>query len=168
MNNIGLANFFLNPDPERSFQLLSKKNLCEHVQYMWYRSLKSNKKLKFYNTFKKVFEFENYLDCVSFYKDRKLLTKFRCSNHNLQIERGRQSNTPNKERICKLCNKQVETEKHFLTYCPKFNKFRESGFSESWFNCIKSKNKNQIYTIVNYLRKAEKVRKNNLRSGPLN
>ena len=39
------------------------------------------------------------------------------SNHNLEIERGRHRGLQAKERICKLCLKEVEDEIHFLLKC---------------------------------------------------
>ena len=162
MQHIGLGEYFLNPNSEKNFKLASKKCMFEHIQYLWYRSLKSNKRLKFYNSLKKIFVFETYLDNLPDYRDRKLVTKLRCSNHNLQVEKGRHSNIPNKERICKLCNKQVETEKHYLTYCPKFNTFRQRGFTDTWYEDIKCKNKDRVYPLVKFLRKAEKIRKQSL------
>jgi hypothetical protein len=43
-----------------------------------------------------------------------LLSKLRISNHNLEIERGRHRGLQARERICKLCLKEVEDEIHFL------------------------------------------------------
>ena len=155
---IGMDTFFLNPDPDVDFKSMVKNKLQEVLQGMWHQSLKSNKKLKFYSSFKKSFCFEDYLDLVSFYKDRKLFTKFRCSDHSLEIEKGRHYNVIKMNRICKLCQKQVETEKHYLLFCPKFNKIREKSFSECWYPCIGSKNPNMFFKIIKYIRKAEKIR----------
>jgi hypothetical protein len=49
--------------------------------------------------------------------ERILLSKLRISNHNLEIERGRHRGLQAKERICKLCLKEVEDEIHFLLKC---------------------------------------------------
>ena len=50
-------------------------------------------------------------------EQRILLSKLRISNHNLEIERGRHRGLQAKERICKLCLKEVEDEFHFLLKC---------------------------------------------------
>ena len=158
MKCIGMDSFFQNPDPDVNFKLMVKKKLQEDMQEMWYKSLKSNKKLKFYSSFKKSHGYEDYLDLVPFYKDRKLFTKFRCSDHNLEIEKGRHYNAKKMDRICKLCQKQVETEKHYLLFCPKFNNIREKSFSDCWFSCIGSTSPDLFYKIIRYIRKAEKIR----------
>jgi hypothetical protein len=49
-------------------------------------------------------------------EQRILLSKLRISNH-LEIERGRHRGLQAKERICKLCLKEVEDEIHFLLKC---------------------------------------------------
>ena len=133
------------------------------MQYLWYRLIKSNKKLKFYSTFKQVFKFEQHLDSILYYKNRKLLTKFRCSNHQLEIEKGRHKKTPKKERLCQLCAKQVETKKHYLTFCPLFKSIRKSALSASWFADIKSNEIEKVSSFIAFLRNAEKIRKTHLK-----
>jgi coproporphyrinogen III oxidase len=75
--------------------------------------------------FKFVFEFITNLrsSFKYFNKDRIgiLLSKLRISNHNLEIERGRHRGLQAKERICKLCLKEVEDEIHFLLKCEAYN-----------------------------------------------
>ena len=69
-----------------------------------------------------------------------LITKFRISSHQLEIERGRYRNIPASQRICKLCNLEVEDELHFLLECPKSNKIRKEILEqlENKFNNLKS------------------------------
>ena len=67
---------------------------------------------------------ENYLDTVGF-EHRRTIAKFRCSDHVLEIEKGRHKGTPRHERLCTMChNGQVEDEKHFLFSCNSFNLLR--------------------------------------------
>jgi hypothetical protein len=40
--------------------------------------------------------------------ERRVLTKFRVSAHNLEIEKGRYIGVKTEDRICKLCNTGVE------------------------------------------------------------
>ena len=54
--------------------------------------------------FKNIFKCENYLNVIKDGKIRSCLTKFRISAHKLEIEKGRYSNTPLNNRICKFCN----------------------------------------------------------------
>ncbi len=55
---------------------------------------------------------------------RRSLAGFRCANHKLQIELGRQvkpMKVPVQQRYCKLCNLgAVEDEDHFLLVCPTY------------------------------------------------
>ena len=56
---------------------------------------------------------------------RRLLTKFRISAHNLKIERGRYLRLPVVERICVLCGGNVEDE-ICLLLCPSLDNVREA------------------------------------------
>ena len=70
--------------------------------------------------------------CVFFYNDpsmkndeqRILHSKLGISTHNLEIERGRHRGLQAKERICKLCLKEVEDEIHFLLKCEALQNVR--------------------------------------------
>ena len=53
------------------------------------------------------------------------MTKFRLSNHNLMIEKGRHRNLDRTMRICLFCT-AVEDEIHFLTKCETFRHLRSS------------------------------------------
>ena len=60
---------------------------------------------------------EKHLNIENF-DNRKVLVKFRCSDHSLEIEKGRHKKIPRTERFCKLCSTDIlETEKHFLFEC---------------------------------------------------
>ena len=55
---------------------------------------------------------ELYLKAVKNTKDRMSMTKFRLSNHQLMIEKGRHTNIRKEDRICPFCF-AFEDEKHF-------------------------------------------------------
>ena len=64
---------------------------------------------------------------------RKLLSKFRLSSHDLEIETGSYGNKsiPPEQRICKTCDLSlVEDEFHFLMICAKFSNLRNSLFQD--------------------------------------
>ena len=70
------------------------------------------------------------LDCKfylksKFFEYRKLITKFRISNHCLLIEKGRYLKIPRENRVCQLCN-VVEDEKHFLLECNRNQEARKT------------------------------------------
>jgi hypothetical protein len=50
------------------------------------------------------------------FNSRKILTKFRISDHKLEIEIGRYKKVPREQRICKTC-KVFDDEKHFFLHC---------------------------------------------------
>jgi hypothetical protein len=82
-------------------------------------------KLRTYRQFKTIYEYEPYLKCISDFRTRQTICKFRISNHRLRIETGRFKNIPLDERKCNECN-VVEDEIHFLTECSKFANLRLS------------------------------------------
>ena len=71
-------------------------------------------KMRLYKLFKENFEKEKYLDFINDFQLRKLITKFRCSDHILEVEKGRYRKINYEDRTCKICNLGVETEFHFL------------------------------------------------------
>ena len=73
---------------------------------------------------------EDYLHQVTNIRHRTTMTKLRLSNHRLAIETGRYMRPYKKpnERICPLCNKEAEDEKHFLVSCPGYQEKRKSRF----------------------------------------
>ena len=78
-------------------------------------------KLRTYALLKREIGFENYLNEISNPDIRHTVTKFRLSNHKLNIEVGRHKNIPEKLRFCPFCINTVETEIHFLLKCPIYN-----------------------------------------------
>ena len=81
-------------------------------------------KMDFYKTIKNKFKLEKYLDLPNF-TDRQIITKFRCSDHKLEIERGRYNGILRTERICKLCTDNViEHEEHFLVGCNFYDQLK--------------------------------------------
>ncbi len=73
--------------------------------------------------------YKEYLSKVHNAQLRKSLARFRCANHKLQIELGRQVKpvkVPVQQRYCKLCNLgAVEDENHFLLVCAAYQSVRE-------------------------------------------
>jgi hypothetical protein len=45
-----------------------------------------------------------------------IFTKFRISDHSLEIEKGRYNKTPCEERLCENCG-VIEDETHFILKC---------------------------------------------------
>ena len=80
-------------------------------------------KLRTYRTFKTAFYFEKYLHDLSNFTLRRTLSKFRLSDHSLNIELGRKSKPklPLKDRLCLRCDSnEIDDEFHLLFSCKKF------------------------------------------------
>ena len=87
-------------------------------------------KLRTYGEFKTVSGLEPYLVYPMKIQYRTTFSKFRLSNHALQIEKGRHSNIAKNQRFCPFCPTFVETEQHFLLQCRKYAIGREKLFRE--------------------------------------
>ena len=98
-------------------------------------------KLRTYSLFKNIFNFEYYLSFGN-YSQRKLLTKFRISAHDLEIENGRYIGLKAHDRKCNLCKINIEDECHFLLQCPKLEIERKDFLEEyKIFNSLDVNNK---------------------------
>ena len=89
-------------------------------------------KLRTYSTFKCDIYMEPYLVNITNFKLRKILARFRLSNHSLAIEKGRhcKPKVPVELRVCKLCNFNcIEDEFHFLMVCPAYSTLRREFFN---------------------------------------
>ena len=87
-------------------------------------NLRNTSKLKTLSILKNDFACENYLLSVPNIANRTALTKFRLSNHNLMIEKGRYENMQLCDRSCPFCPDQIEDEFHFLIKCPIYTELR--------------------------------------------
>jgi hypothetical protein len=106
---------------------LNKFTIRLRDQYIqsWRETINHSPKLSVYKHIKSSYSHERYLDILCIRKYRHCYSQFRSGYHELEIEKGRYSNIPIHERICKVCNsKQVETEYHFVFICPMFKDLR--------------------------------------------
>ena len=164
---IGMDEHFDNPN-NVSVDLFSKTCLTKLKQIcvkQWRLRLANEPKLRFYKLFKTEFNFENYLEIVPHFPLRKIITKFRCSDHRLEIETGRHRKIPINQRICKICTSGIETEEHFLRrWCPKLKNLRDKYFGHPssfihWISILKCSDKKMTFNLGNYIDKALKLRK---------
>ena len=101
------------------FKVISKAKTNLYYNSLWDSEIKNvnSSRLNFYQRLKVDRKPAIYTYLPSF-NQRKAIAKLRCSNHQLEIEKGRHKNVPREERICKLCtDKTVEDEDHFLLKC---------------------------------------------------
>ena len=57
------------------------------------------------------------MTCITNRKYRRVISQFRISAHDLEIERGRYNGIDRSDRICKLCRRSIEDEFHFVLSC---------------------------------------------------
>ena len=146
-----------------------KKELTNKFIQEWHKEITDlhrqnggQNKLRFYNLIKKDFRREPYLDTIKSFKLRKTMTKFRCSDHQLEIEKGRHRNLNVEDRICKLCHGGVETELHFLEICSYYDNLRTQYFANStdvdWLAVLQYEDCNTIFKVANFIEKTLKLR----------
>lgn len=107
-----------------------KIRLKDILQQDWHNALSTTSKGRFYTQFKSLLNVEYYLQFDLPFYLRSAFAKFRCSNHNLNIEVGRHHNVPREERLCTFCLEKadieiVEDEIHVFLHCERYKKYRE-------------------------------------------
>ena len=129
---------------------------------------KSDMMLSLYRTrfrtrkIKSEFGMKNYLKIPGF-QQRRHISKLRCSDHALEIEKGRykkgNTRTLANERICTLCkNGQVEDEEHFLLKCDAYKFLRTKHKFEHFTEVLAFFNEENLSTFAKYLIEAFKTR----------
>ena len=173
LTTLGMESYFNNPDlvTTQRFSVMCAKKLSNLCIRQWYHEVTgvsmcqgNTSKLRFYKLFKTSFKMEPYLSSISNFHLRKCISKFRCSDHSLEIEVGRHKKLKVEERVCKLCQIAVETEEHFLRFCPKFNELRHRYFGNTcsfaeWIRILKCEEKQSSYNLANFLKKGFEIRK---------
>ena len=73
--------------------------------------------MEFLCEYKRNFKFETYIDNLNF-DIRKIVSRFRLSNHILPIEKLRYENVKREERLCNVCNlNTIGNENHYMLWC---------------------------------------------------
>ena len=113
--------------------------LSEYNEIEWYSKLTWNtairgqghNKLRTYRLFKKELKIECYIKDILNHKHRSALAKFRCGVAPIWLETGRYECLDINQRICPICNYEVETEEHVLTRCPAYIDYRNDLYTAS-------------------------------------
>jgi hypothetical protein len=84
-------------------KLKQKYNVVWRSEIYDRNNKQGSNKLRTYRLFKDNIFLEKYLIMLN-EGERRVLTKFRASAHNLEIEKGRYIGVKTEDRICKLCN----------------------------------------------------------------
>ena len=85
-------------------------------------------------------------------KYKTALTRFRCSNHSLQIEVGRHKGLSKEERLCTFCLETLgkfyaEDEFHMLFVCYLYSELREH-FLPKW--CVLYPNERKMLRLMSH------------------
>ncbi len=105
-----------NPEKPGRIKEMMNEEKETYIQH-WKEQTKDQSRLQCYLKLNREYSLADYLVSVRNRTHRHLLTKYRLSDHQLAIERGRHKKTwlPKEERICNECRSgSVETEEHFL------------------------------------------------------
>ena len=95
----------------------------------WKNEIKSINKLECYRLLDREYSPAQYLVSIKNPKQRRTLTMYRLTDHQLQVEKGRHQKEwkPRELRVCKHCSSgEIETEAHFLLSCPLYQTEREA------------------------------------------
>ena len=92
----------------------------------WKEQVNAKPKLRLYRKFKGNFGVEKYCKFYLTRFQRSLLAKLRLGILPLRLETGRFVGEDVTQRICKICNTQVEDEEHFLFKCNYYTEERNS------------------------------------------
>ena len=131
----------------------------------------NSSKLHLYSKLKTEIGLPEYLKTQNF-NSRKILTKFRISDHNLEVEIGRYQRIPRDQRKCKIC-KMLDDESHFLFHCQINNNLRQTFLNKILtvhpdFNQLDSLKKIQLILnpdmtvlpiVVDFLKQSLELRK---------
>jgi len=94
-----------------------KRKLQDQFLQRWNDEVSNHNLYMNYRSFKKEPAMESYLTTQP-YIIRRSICKFRCSNHRLEIEKGRHIQVARDERYCKLCTgNYLGDEYHHLLEC---------------------------------------------------
>ena len=101
-------------------------------------NIRSSPKAVSYKLYKHTVIPETFLSLPLSYTFKKVLANFRCSGHNLMIERGRHLKIDRGLRYCQYCLSKnrytLENEFHFLLVCENYNELRQTYFPHDWKN----------------------------------
>ena len=111
---------------DQKFPHKTRANISEYFKNAWKNKLRNEDlpRLQVYKIVNSNFDIPKHLELP--YAKRKIISKIRCSNHVLEIEKGRHTKTLREARLCNICvNGEIEDEGHFLLNCQVYRNLRE-------------------------------------------
>ena len=138
-----------------------KQRLCDISVQDWSNDVHSISKLDAYCLYKTTPEMEKYILIIKYRNHRTALSRLRCTNHRLAIEKLRGQTTRNL-RYCKYCltlgNTHVEDEYHFVLKCPLYDNLRcvhilpyiRNVHLNSFISLMTTQNETTIHHLAQY------------------
>jgi len=145
------------------FITMFKQRVKDCALQEWHSNVCATSKLSYYSEYKTLLDVERYLTVVPHINLRKCIARFRCSSHNLAVEKGRHLNIRREERFCTYCSLTdsyvVEDEFHFLVKCPLYTDLRQiylrnvNNFTShlDMIHLMSSKSTLTVTNLCNYL-----------------
>jgi len=147
------------------------QTMLDSEMQLWSNEVAQQSRLSTYIKFKCLFETEVYLSLDLPMWIRRKLSRFRISNHDLEIELGRHNQIPREKRLCKICKDRhldvIESEIHFVLECEAYAQLRLKYIDErfcgqplesNFINLFNSKNEEKISNLAFFLHAAFNVR----------
>ena len=146
------------------FKRCTKYALENGFRQWWKKALNDPdlSRLHFYKKIKTECGIENYFQIPGF-QQRRHISKLRCSDHALEIEKGRHKKGSERvqthERICTLCQRgEVEDEEHFLFKCDLYHSLRRKFKVEHLTDATSFFNAENLNSLGKYLIEAFEMR----------
>ena len=133
-----VSKIFPNLQEVESFsRMKTRKSLNDFYDRYWVSKLSESPKAITYASIKNTVFFEKYLFTIGNFKHKIALSRFRLSNHDLLIEKGRhmRPRLERNDRKCFFCKDKIENEIHFLSECPLYEDERNTLFHSCRRNC---------------------------------
>ena len=162
LNDSGYGYVWENQQTNNAGQFLRefKQRVFDQYRQTWAQETYESPKCINYRMFKSELSLEHYITELPMYSAR-VLTKFRCRNHKLPIEKGCHLNIERHLRHCTNCNSgEVGDEFHYLFRCVAFHRERRkylpqycwSNASALTFNSLmNSQNKRILLKLVKFI-----------------
>lgn len=170
LNHCGFSNIWLAQENHSHTWLkcsIDRRLLDIDIQN-WSNDVNTNSTCYNYRIFKTTLNFERYLLQLS-YKDRLILTRFRCGNTKLPSNKKKflQDHVDDENNMCNLCQKGVlGDEFHYLFTCKYFNSFRQQLIPSYYYKRPNTRkmfelyNSNKSRVLINLCKFIQVIREN--------
>ena len=144
----------IDEDKETNIKFDFEKRIKEMYKENWKENLEKSfgeSKMVFICEYKRNFKFESYIDNLNF-DNRKIVAKFRLSNHKLPVEVLRYDKIKTEKRLCPICElKQKGNENHYILDCTnKEIKYVRDKFVCNVINVAPEFKQLNDYNIIRY------------------